>query len=178
MAGDKDKKGKIADRGVTFSQGDILLAIGNTEGLSMTAEVDELEVLKIRKDQEVRITIDAFAETIQGRVSHISSQAVKAEGGKKAASFEVTIAMESLPAGLRDKLRLGMSANMEIMLLNKPNVMLLPIQAVLTEGRDHLVTVRDKATQSLKKVKVETGITTIDSVEIMSGINAGDEVVY
>ena len=178
MAGDKDKKGKIADRVVNFSQGDILLAIGNTEGLSMTAEVDELEVLKIRKDQEVRITIDAFGETIQGRVSHISSQAVKAEGGKKAASFEVTIAMESLPAGLRDKLRLGMSANMEIMLLNKPNVMLLPIQAVLTEGRDHLVTVRDKASQSLKKVKVETGITTIDSVEIMSGINAGDEVVY
>jgi HlyD family secretion protein len=178
MVGDKDKKGKIADRGVTFSQGDILLAIGNTEGLSMTAEVDELDVLKIKKDQEVRITVDAFGETIKGRVTHISSQAVKAEGGKKAANFEVTIAMESLPSGLRDKLRLGMSANMEILLLNKPNVMLLPIQAVLTEGKDHLVTVRDKATQSLKKVKVETGITTIDSVEIMSGISAGDEVVY
>jgi HlyD family secretion protein len=178
MAGDKDKKGKIADRGVTFSQGDILLAIGNTEGLSMTAEVDELEVLKIKKDQEVRITVDAFGETIKGRVSHISSQAVKADGGKKAANFEVSVAMDILPVGLRDKLRLGMSANMEIMLLNKPNVMLLPIQAVLIEGKDRAVTVRDKATQSLKKVKVETGITTLAAVEITSGLNAGDEVVY
>jgi len=178
MAGDKDKKGKIADRGVTFSQGDILLAIGNTEGLSMTAEVDELEILKIKKDQDVRITVDAFGETIKGRVSHISSQAVKADGGKKAANFEVSVAMDILPVGLRDKLRLGMSANMEIMLLNKPNVMLLPIQAVLIEGKDRAVTVRDKATQSLKKVKVETGITTLAAVEITSGLNAGDEVVY
>jgi len=178
MAGDKDKKGKIADRGVTFSQGDILLAIGNTEGLSMTAEVDELEVLKINKDQEVRITVDAFGETIKGRVSHISSQAVKADGGKKAANFEVSVAMDSLPVGLRDKLRLGMSANMEIMLLNKSNVMLLPIQAVLIEGKDRVVNVRDKATQSLKKVIVETGITTLDAVEITRGLNAGDEVIY
>jgi HlyD family secretion protein len=178
MAGDTDKKGKLAEQGVTFSQGDILLAIGNTEGLSMTAEVDELEVLKIKKDQEVRITVDAFGETIKGRVSNISSQAVKAEGGKKAASFEVSVAMDSLPVGLREKLRLGMSANMEIMLLNKANVMLLPIQAVLIEGKDRVVTVRDKGTQSLKKVKVETGITTLDAVEIISGIKAGDEVVY
>jgi multidrug efflux pump subunit AcrA (membrane-fusion protein) len=178
MAGDKDKKGKIADRGVTFSQGDILLAIGNTEGLSMTAEVDKLEVLKIKKDQQVRITVDAFGETIKGRVTHISSQAVKADGGKKAASFEVSVAMDSLPVGLRDKLRLGMSANMEIMLLNKSNVMLLPIQAVLIEGKDRVVTVRDKATQSLKKVRVEAGITTLDAVEITSGLKTGDEVVY
>jgi multidrug efflux pump subunit AcrA (membrane-fusion protein) len=90
----------------------------------------------------------------------------------------VSVAMDSLPVGLRDKLRLGMSANMEIMLLNKSNVMLLPIQAVLIEGKDRVVTVRDKATQSLKKVRVEAGITTLDAVEITGGLKAGDEVVY
>jgi HlyD family secretion protein len=178
MAGDKDRKGKIADRGVMFSQGDILLSIGNTEGLSITAEVDELEVLKIKVNQKVRITVEAFGETVLGRVAHISSQAVKAEGGRRAANFEVGIAMDKLPLELRDKLRLGMSANMEIMLLNKPNVMMVPIQAVLIAGRDHVVTVRDKATQSLKKVSVVTGITTLDTVEIISGLKAGDEVVY
>jgi HlyD family secretion protein len=178
MAGEKDAKGKVADRGVTFSQGDILLAIGNTEGLSITAQVDELEVLKIKKDQEAQVSIEAFGETIQGKVTHISSQAVKAEGGSKAANFDVTVAMESLPAGLKDKLRLGMSANMEIMLVNKPNVIMLPIQAVLMEGPNRVVNVRDKATQSLKKVKVETGITTVDAVEITSGLKVGDEVVY
>ncbi len=175
---DKDKKGKTVDRGVTFSQGDILLSIGNTEGLSMTAEVDELEVLKIKKNQEVRITVDAFGETIMGRVVHISSQAVKPEGGRKTSNFEVVVAMDILPPGLKDRLRLGMSANMEILLLNKPDVMMLPIQAVRIEGRDHVVNVRDSATRSLKKVSVVTGMTTLDAVEITSGLKAGDEVVY
>jgi multidrug efflux pump subunit AcrA (membrane-fusion protein) len=67
---------------------------------------------------------------------------------------------------------------MEIMLLNKPNVVMVPIQAVLVEGKDRVATVRDKATQALKKVSVTTGITTLDSIEITSGLNAGDEVVY
>lgn len=178
LAGEKEQKGKIAERGVTFSQGDILLSIGNTEGLSMTAAVDELEVLKIKKDQEVRITVDAFGETINGRVTHISSQAVKGTDGKKTASFEVSVSMDSLPATLKDKLRLGMSANMEIMLLNKPDALLLPIQAVIMEGPDRVVKVRDKATDKINKVKVQTGITTLDSVEIVSGLKAGDEVAY
>jgi len=178
LAGEKEQKGKIAERGVTFSQGDILLSIGNTEGLSMTAAVDELEVLKIKKDQDVRITVDAFGETIKGRVAHISSQAVKGTDGKKTASFEVSVSMDTLPANLKDKLRLGMSANMEIMLINKPDALMLPIQAVIMEGPDRVVNVRDKATNQVHKVKVQTGITTLDSVEIVSGLKTGDEVAY
>lgn len=179
MAGDKDKKGgKVAERGVSFSQGDILLSIGNTEGLSMTAEVDEMEVLKIKVGQEVRIIVEAFGETLKGRVAHISSQAVKSESGRKAANFEVGVVIDTVPAGLREKLRLGMSAQMEILVMNKTGVILLPIQAVSIEGKDRVVTVRDKATQATKKVKVETGITTMDAVEITSGLKAGDEVIY
>ena len=179
MAGEKDKKGgKVAERGVSFSQGDILLSIGNTEGLSMTAEVDEMEVLKIKVGQEVRIIVEAFGETLKGRVAHISSQAVKSESGKKSANFEVGVAVDTVPAGLREKLRLGMSAQMDILVMNKTGIILLPIQAVLIEGKDRVVTVRDKGTQTTKKVKVETGITTIDAVEITSGLKAGDEVVY
>jgi HlyD family secretion protein len=173
-----DKKGKTADRGVTFTQGEILLTVGNTEGLSMTAEVDELEVLKLKKEQEVRITGEAFSETIRGRVVHIASQASKSEAGKKTANFEVSVAIASLPEELREKLRLGMSVSMEIKVLDKPGVIMLPIEAVAIEGRDRVVTVRDRATQGTKKAKVETGITTLDAVEIIDGLKVGDEVVY
>jgi multidrug resistance efflux pump len=178
LAGDKQQKGKTVELGVTFSQGDILLSIGNTEGLSMTAGVDELEVLKIKVGQDVRITVDAFGDSIKGRVAHISSQAVKSNDGKKTANFEVSVTMESLPAVLKEKLRLGMSANMEIMMVNKPNALMIPIPAVIVEGPNRFVTIRDKATNKGKKVKVETGITSMDAVEITSGLAAGDEVTY
>jgi HlyD family secretion protein len=178
LAGDKQQKGKIAERGVTFSQGDILLSIGNTEGLSMTAGVDEMEVLKIKEGQDVKITVDAFGESIKGRVAHISSQAVKGTDGKKTANFEVSVAMDSLPASLKENLRLGMSANMEIMMVNKPNALMVPIPAVIIEGPDRFVNVRDKATNKTKKVKVEAGITSMDAVEIVNGLKTGDEVTY
>jgi PAS domain S-box-containing protein len=178
LAGDKEKKGQAVEQGISVSQGDLLLSVGNTEGLSMTAEVDELEVLKIVKGQEVRVTTEAFPEALTGRVSHVSSQAAKSEQGAKSARFEVAVAIDGIPAALRDKLRLGMSAGMEIMILNKPGAILLPIPAVLLEGPDRFVTLRDKGGQTRKKQKVETGITTPDRVEIKAGLKAGDEVVY
>ena len=178
LAGDKEKKGKAVEQGVSVSQGDLLLSVGNSEGLSMTAEVDELEVLKIKKDQEVRVTTEAFPEALKGRVAHVSSQAAKSEQGAKSARFEVAVAIEGIPAALRDKLRLGMSASMEIMILNKPGVILLPLAAVALEGADRFVTLRERQTAAKKKQRVETGITTLDRVEIKAGLKAGDEVFY
>ncbi|MDD5533210.1 MAG: hypothetical protein PHC52_10460, partial [Syntrophales bacterium] len=74
-------------------------------------------------------------------------------------------------------LRLGMSANISILILNKPGAILIPVGAVRTEGADRVVMVRDKQSKQPKKVKVETGITTVDSVEILKGVQAGDEVM-
>ena len=174
---DKEKKGKVVEKGASFSQGEILLSIGDTEGLAVTAEVDEMEVMKVKKGLEVKITGDAFpGVSLKGKVSHISSQAGKAEGGKKTPSFELTINIEKLSLEEREKVRLGMSADMEISIFNKPEALLVPISAVKIEGKDRYVTVRDKGTKELKKVKVETGLTTLDSVEIIKGLQNGDEI--
>jgi multidrug efflux pump subunit AcrA (membrane-fusion protein) len=174
---DKEKKGKVVEKGASFSQGELLLSIGDTEGLAVTAEVDEMEVMKVKRGQGVKVTGDAFPGiTLRGKVSHISSQAGKAEGGKKTPSFELTIDIERLSPEEREKVRLGMSTDMEISIFNKPEALLVPISAVKIEGKDRYVTVRDKSTKELKKVKVETGLTTLDSVEIIKGIQIGDEI--
>jgi len=73
--------------------------------------------------------------------------------------------------------RLGMSSNLSILILNKPDAILVPINAVRTDGDNRVVTVIDKTNRERKTVKVETGITTLDSVEIIKGLNRGDEVV-
>jgi len=169
-SGDKDKKSRSIELGGSVGQGDILLSIGNTETISMTAEVDELEVLKIKKGQKVRITIDAVGETLEGMVAHVSSQAVKSQEEKRA--------LASIPEALRGRLRLGMSAKMEILVLNKPGALMAPIQAVSQEGTNRFVTLRGKGAGAAVKQRVETGITTLDAVEITAGLKAGDEVIY
>ena len=36
---------------------------------------------------------------------------------------------------------------------------------------------KDKKTNEIKKIKVETGITTLDSVEIIKGLTKGEEIL-
>lgn len=177
-ASDKDKKGKNVEVGLSFSEGDLLISVGDTDGFSVTADIDETEVLKINQGQEAIIAGDAFPQiTLKGTVSHVSSQASKGDGAKKNPTYEIMVSTAKPPAEWREKLLLGMSCKVQITTLNRPNALMVPIRAVSTEGKDSFVTTKDKKTNEMKKVKVETGITTLDSVEIIKGLNKGDEIL-
>ena len=177
---DKDKKNKVIEKGASFSQGEMMISIGDTSGLSVAASVDEMEITKIKKGQEVVITGEAYPGiSLKGTVNYISSQASPKTGdgdGSKVATFDISIAVASFPPEAAKMVRLGMSSTLSILTLNKPDAILIPISAVQTEGNDHVVTVIDRKTREKKPVKVETGITTLDSVEIIKGLNRGDEI--
>ena len=175
---DKDKKGKLIEVGMSFTEGDLLVSIGDTGGFSVTAEVDEMEVLKVKKGQEAVITGDAFSGiTLMGTVSHVSSQASKSEGSKKTPAYEIMVSIEKSPPEAREKLLLGMSCKVQITTMDRPNTLMVPIRAVSIEGKDNYVMMKDKKTKEIKKIKVETGITTLDSVEIVRGLTKGDEIL-
>ncbi len=175
---DKDKKGKLIEVGMPFTEGDLLISIGDTGGFSVAAEVDEMEVLKLKKGQEAVITGDAFSGiTLKGTVSHVSSQASKGEGSKKTPVYAIIVSVEQSPPEARGKLLLGMSCKVQITTMDKPNTLMVPIQAVNMEGRDSFVAMKDKITKETKRIKVETGITTLDSVEITKGLTKGDEIL-
>jgi PAS domain S-box-containing protein len=170
----QDGKGKTVEKGASFSQGDILISIGDTEGMSVSATVDETEVIKIKGGQEARIAVDAYPDMIlQGSVTYVSTQA-KGDTGGKSSSFEIAVVSEKPKDDVREKLRLGMSATVDITVLNKPDTIMIPIGAV---GSGGIVTVQEKKSKEPRKVKVETGITTPDMVEIRSGLKAGDVIV-
>ncbi len=157
-----------------------MLAVGDTNGLSVSTEVDEIEVTKIKKGSRPssRETLSGCA--LKGSVDHISSQAsVKGgEGGaKKAASFEILIRVDRLSPEMFDKIRLGMSANLSIEILNKPDSILVPIGAVQTDGADRYVMMKEMGKTEAKRMNVKTGITTLDSVEILQGLKIDDEVL-
>ena len=65
---------------------------------------------------------------------------------------------------------------MTITLKYKPQI-LIPVRAVITENGNTFVNVIDKTTKQIKKTPVVTGITTKDSVVIVSGLNSGDQIV-
>ena len=166
-------------KGRSVSQGEQLLTIGDLDNLIVTGRVDEVHVTSIRLGQDVRVVGDAFHELeLRGTVVHISSQADQTRRGRGPASFEIVVGIERLTEEQRPLLLPGMSADLEVVTYNKQAALVVPIRAVQIREGQAWLRVRDKDDGSIREVKVKTGITTLGEVEILQGIEAGDEVVF
>lgn len=170
-----DAKSKSIEPGISVTQGEILFTIGNLDGLSIKAKVDEIDIGKIQFDQEVTVQGDAFAGVpLVGKVSHISSNAVT--GQSQAPTFDVTVSITSLSPTQKKQIKLGMSTNLEIMVYRNPSALLIPLDAVEIRDNKRWVTVMEKG--ELKPIEVTTGMTTINSVEILEGLRENDTIYY
>ena len=185
-AGGDDKNVKKVEKGSSFQQGDILFSLGDLSGLAIKSKIDEVDITKIQEGQRTRVTGDAFPGiTLNGKIYKISLQASKAPGSSDsgrggAPSFEVVINIDELTPEQRKKIFVWMSANLEVLIYEKPDALMVPVFAVSIEGGRRFVYKRLSVAGSKitsEKVEVQTGYTTIDSVEIVKGLKAGDEIV-
>lgn len=164
--------------GTPVSEGDILLSLGDTSGLSVEVDVDEIEVRKIRQGQKAHVSGEAFPGiTLEGLVTNVSSQANTSRDHYQRPAFNVLIEIKDISPEVRGQIRLGITADVVIVVYDKPEAIQIPIQAVLMEDKGRFVTVKEKSSGLIKKVPVETGITTMDTVEIVSGLSPGDELI-
>ena len=176
-AGEAERK---LARGASVEHGERLLTIGDLDGFKVAGRVDEVDVARIRPGHRARITGDAFPGVVlRGEVVRVSSQAVAAgdRHGGGAPAFEVVAVVEDLTQAQRGVLRLGMSARMEVVVYQKTDALLVPIAAVDTGGGRSRLRIRDRDSGEVRLVEVVTGTTTLDSVEIVEGLSAGDEIL-
>lgn len=132
------------------------------EHLRITAEVDEEDVSEIHPDQEVLIRADAFPNKVfNGKVSSITPK-----GDSVARSFRVRI---SLPLDI--PLRIGMTAETNIILGKKENVLLTPTGSLM---KNEVWTLQNG--RAIKK-NVEVGIQGSEFTEILNGLREGDIVI-
>ena len=178
LGNEAGRRGNALTAGTEVEAGESLVTIGDMGGITASGQVDEVEVRRIRPGHAVRISGPAFPGIVlQGRVVHVSSQAFRQPGQRSLPVFGIAASVESLDEAQRKAVRLGMSANMEIVVYESDRALVVPVGAVdLSQGSPR-VRVRDGETGEDRVVEVVTGITTIDSVEIVSGLAPGDRVV-
>lgn len=171
------KSGGTLSAGRPVEQGQELLTIGDVEGISVTGWVDEADIGRIQPGQAVRISGPAFpGMELMGKVAYVSSEATR-PGGRTLPTFEVAATVDGLDGKQREVVRLGMSADMKIVVYQSDNALLVPVEAVdLTQDRPRL-RVWDDAAGAGRFVDVATGTTTTDAVEIRGGIAPGDRVI-
>ncbi len=171
-----------ASRGPTLAPGrsvresEYLLTIGDFTRMAATAQVDEVDVVRIAVGQTVSVTGNAFRDLVlQGTVTHVSSQPAQQRGGG-ASRFDVRVTLDPLEPGQGQRLRTGMTCRMEIVVYRNDEALTVPLAAVERRGRSHWVQVVDPRTGELGEREVEVGPTTMSAVEILAGLTAGDEI--
>lgn len=157
--------------GDVVATGTLLTTVSNTEEFEFQIPIDELDISKISMDNKVLVTVDAIRETentpIVGRISKIPLEGITVGG---VTDYYITVA---IPA--TDGLRISMNASAEIILAERNDVLMLPVEAIQKEnGKIFVQIVKNGVAE---KVEITTGISNSGYAEIVSGISEGDEVV-
>ena len=164
-------------KGRPVARGELLLSIVDPERMSVATGIDEVDVGKIEVGQPAWITGPGFpALRIEGAVSHVSPQADAGSRTRNTPQFEIVVTLDRLDEAARDRLRVGMSAHVTIVVYRNPAALLVPITAVERSDGEAWLRVVD-GNGDPERRRVELGLTTLDSVEVVAGLSAGDEVV-
>lgn len=164
--------------GTSVKAGEHLVTIGNMEGITASGRVDEVQIRRIRLGQKVRISGPAFPGVVlEGRIALVSSHASRPLGQQRVPTFKIAAAVDRLNEAQGKAVRLGMSADMEIVVYENDRALVVPVGAVEISGDRRIVRVVQEATGAVRTVEVETGTTSLDSVEILSGLARGDKIV-
>lgn len=175
-----------------------MMRIANLNAMEVQVEISENNILKVTEGDSVNIEVDAYLDKIfKGYVTEIANTASNATSSASQAAllsstqvtnFIVKIRIDS--ESYQDILstnsyafRPGMSASVDIFTNRKENIITVPIQAVT--GREEEVDGKEQLNEivfvyeadSVKQVKVKTGIQDDTNIHIVSGIEDGTEVV-
>jgi HlyD family secretion protein len=139
------------------------------DSIYISAPMDEVDSARIAADQSARVTVDSYrGEHFSARVVRVAPYVLDVEAQNRTVEIEA----ELDDANMTQRLLPGTSADVEVILQEKKDVLRIPTQALL-EGNQVLL-VEDGV---LVARDVVTGLNNWDYTEIVSGLSAGDEVV-
>jgi HlyD family secretion protein len=159
----------------SYQPGTEMASVADMSDLIFKGTVDEIDVGKLSVGMQARIKVGALpTDVVTGRVQRIAPQAQQKEG---ATLFDVEI---ELDPNQKITLRAGYSANADVIIREKKDVLVLPERLVSFENGGKKTTVEvpqsDPKAQP-KKVDVKTGVSDGLNIEIVSGLKKGDKVV-
>ncbi len=188
------EEGEIAVIGTMNNAGTKLMTISDMSVVEAVMEVDETDVPTVRVGQTAEVRIDAYGEQkFDGVVTEVGSSPIASLTGSTdaAVNFEVKIQLADPPATIRP----GFSCSADILTGTAPQVLAVPIQALVVrekpaaEGEEKPAAAAakpveeegvyrfDEATKTVKFQPVSTGMTGETMVEITAGLDAGQAIV-
>lgn len=154
----------------SFQEGTVLMKMANMQRLIFKGTVDEIDVGKMKEGMEVEIRVGALPnDTVHGTLRKIW---LKAEKKENATVFPIEIL---IPGAKNTVLRAGYSANANIIINKKTDVLTIPERVVMFRNDSALVKVAIGVGKEEERL-IKTGLSDAINVEVLSGLKEGEEV--
>jgi HlyD family secretion protein len=150
-----------------------VITMGDISHVFVRGRVDETEIGNLKLGQPARIRVETFKDRIfQGKVTQISPMGVERDN---VTNFEVRVSIDN-PG---NELKANMTANAEIVLEERTNVLLVPEAAITYDAsRKAAVDVHDPTQRNgRRRVPIKVGISNGTRTQVVEGLRAGDRVV-
>ena len=163
--------GQIISSGISnVGGGTSVMTISDLSRLFVLASVDESDIGNVQVGQDVSITVDAFPKrAFKGKINRIAQ---KGASVSNVVTFEVRIEIIDKEIAL---LKPEMTADVEILVAQKDNVIAVPSSAVMRKGDKQVVKV--ETGEGPVEREVTTGINNGEKIEITSGLAEGEVVL-
>jgi multidrug efflux pump subunit AcrA (membrane-fusion protein) len=158
-----------AQIGETYQAETTLFTVGDPKALEVVANVTEEDYPLLSVGQTVEIYFDAQPDAnVQGKVERIIPQRIEGDHPL----YNIYITLDNIPDGLAD----GMTADTAITIAQRAGVLCLPRAVVRASSGDTTTVKLWDDTQEISK-QIRIGLRGDTYIEIVSGLNEGDQVV-
>lgn len=179
-------------------QEDVIMVIADLSEMEAQVNVDENDIVSIAIGQAAEVEVDALLDQqLTGVVQEIANSANVTAGGStdQKTEFEIKIGIIDPPSTLRP----GMTASADIATKSNDDALSVPIQSVAVRTLDQLSMAGESREDTEKRYKtdrdgfveivfciengkaiakqVKTGIQSDELIEILEGLEEGDEIV-
>ncbi|TME34645.1 MAG: efflux RND transporter periplasmic adaptor subunit, partial [Chloroflexi bacterium] len=136
-------------------------------GVEVHVTVEEARLAQVRSGLDVTLSVPAYPDqTYPAKVVNVAPA-----GDARAHTFDAKI----VPTSQDQRLLPGMFAQVQVVAAQKPDAILVPREAVVQQGTSSVVFVNDNGKASQRQV--QTGMSDATSIEVVSGIAPGEQVV-
>lgn len=180
----------------SFNAGTVVFTVADLASLIVKVNLNEVDIAKVKVGQIVRISLDAYPQkAFTGKVRFVAPAADLVE---KIKVFKVEVALDELTEAFRT----GMSANVEILGERRAKAVSVPLEALQRRdgqtvvyrlkanlsaqdlakakdglaGRGKFIWLSDHWKDYFDVVPVKAGISTLERVEVLAGLQANDQV--
>lgn len=159
------KVGEIASQNV------LLISMMSVDTFQIESYIPEIHIAKIKLNDEVDITLDAFGEAVnfKAQVVAIDPAETIRDG---VATYKIKIQFKEK----NDRIKSGMTANVAILIFSKPGTIVLPGGVVFEKDGKKFVQIKEEK-NILDREVVLGEVSSLGQVEIISGLKEGELVM-